>query len=215
LSRDYVPALGHRALTSLYDPVNALTMRESAWRGPVTERIADLVGDAGTIVDIGAGTGSFAVEIARRIPGAEVIAVDGDPEVIEIGRRKTGDLGVVWKQGLADALPVDDGSVDLCLISLVLHHLDRDDKQSAIVEAERVLRPGGSLIVADWGRPSAISRPGFLALRLLDGFGNTAEHFRGEIPSMIEAGGFGQVERFGRVDTIWGTVELLRAGQAS
>lgn len=211
MSRDYVPALGLRGLTSLYDPINALTMRESAWRGPVGEAIAETVGDGGTVVDIGAGTGSFAAGIARRVPGAAVIAVDGDPTVIEIGRRKTGDRSVTWKLGLADALPLAADSADVCLISLVLHHLDRKGKEKALDEAARILRPGGTLIVADWGRPSLVSRPGFLALRVLDGFENTAEHERGEIPGMIRSRGFTGVTPFGRVSTVWGTLELLRS----
>ncbi|MBA3263990.1 MAG: hypothetical protein H0T69_16285 [Thermoleophilaceae bacterium] len=62
-------------------------------------------------------------------------------------------------------------------MSLLLHHLAPDAKRAALTDACRVLCPGGCLHVADWRRPhGALPRTGFLALRLLHGFGGTRAH---------------------------------------
>ncbi|MCB0829052.1 MAG: methyltransferase domain-containing protein [Solirubrobacterales bacterium] len=211
MSRDYVPAAGFRAFTRLYDPIMALTMREGVWRSLVADRLASRTGPDSTIVDVGAGTGTLALQVADRIPGVNLVAVDGDPAALDIGRGKDPESTIEWVEGQAEALPAEDRSADACVISLVLHHLKPATKAQALAEAKRVLKPGGKLIVADWGRPELVAAPGFLALRCLDGFPNTADHARGRLPTLIERGGFRDVRRFGRLNTIWGTIDLIEA----
>lgn len=214
MSRDYVPAAGFRKLTRHYDRLLGVSMREDTWRSPLLDRLADRITGESTVVDIGAGTGTLTIRIAGLVESPRVIAVDGDPEVMEIARRKPGASRIEWTLGKADDLPVESGVTTASVTSLVLHHLNDETKAAALREAHRILKPGGSHFIADWGRPDLIIRPGFLALRVFDGFENTAAHGRGEIPAMIELAGFESVEKFGRVNTVWGTVELLEARKA-
>jgi SAM-dependent methyltransferase len=204
----YVPAAGRRAFTALYDPVMAATMREGAWRPALVTRILEGLRPDGVIADVGAGTGTLAALLADARPGADVIAIDGDPDVLERAARK----GVRGRQGLADALPLAARSVDRVVMSLLLHHLDPEAKRAALAEARRVLARGGRLHIADWGRlADPLMRATFLGLQLLDGFAGTRDHVAGRLPGLIADSGFVGVTVDERYRTAWGTLELITA----
>jgi ubiquinone/menaquinone biosynthesis C-methylase UbiE len=212
----YVPAAGRAGLTRLYDPALALTMRERRWRPRLLDAVAAGLPHAGTVVDVGAGTGTFAIALARARPDVLVIGVDGDPQALEIARAKPGADRVEWREGLAGGLTTGDalaeGSADAVVMSLLLHHLTPDAKHTALVDARRALGARGWLHVADWGDPGdLLMRIAFTGLRLLDGFENTRAHADGELPAVIRAAGFDGVERHARLRTAWGRLELLRA----
>ena len=210
----YVPAAGRQAFTRLYDPVVALTMRESAWRPLLVERAAANLPDGGVVLDVGTGTGALALRIARRRPDARVVAVDGDERVLAIARGKPGADAVEWRTGLAGRLPLEDAEADAAVLSLVLHHLTPEARRAALADLLRVLRPGGTLHVADWGRPRGwLPRLGFAALRLLDGRENTREHAEGRLAAMLAEAGFESVTLTRRLWTTWGTLELLTAAR--
>src|SRR5436190_4829676 len=86
----YVPAAGRAWLTRLYDPVVALTTREQRFRGLLAERLLATLPDEGVVVDVGSGTGTFAIAVAAQRSAATVIGVDGDDEVLAIARAKPG-----------------------------------------------------------------------------------------------------------------------------
>jgi SAM-dependent methyltransferase len=204
----YVPAAGRRALTALYDPAMALTMREGTWRPVFADQILHGLKPDGVVVDVGAGTGTLAARLADLRPEADVIAIDGDPEVLARAARK----GVRCREGLADALPLADHSADRVVFSLLLHHLEPDGKRAALAEARRVLRAGGRVHVADWGPPhDPLMRATFFGLQLLDGFANTRDHAAGRLPDLIAAAGFAGVAVGERYRTVWGSLELLTA----
>ena len=204
----YVPAAGRRAFTALYDPVMAATMREGTWRPVLVDRILEGLRPDGVIADVGAGTGTLAALLADARPDADVVAIDGDPEVLERAARK----GVRGREGLAGDLPLADRSTDRVVMSLLLHHLEPDAKRAALGEARRVLKPGGRLHVADWGRAAdPLMRLTFLSLQLLDGFAGTRDHVAGRLPGLIAESGFGSVAVGERYRTAWGTLELITA----
>ena len=207
-----MPAAGRAAFTGLYDLAMAVTMRERRWRGPLVEGVSEVLDPRATVIDVGAGTGTLALAIASRRPDARVVAVDGDSNALARARTKPGSEQVEWQEGLAGKITMPSVSAGVVVMSLLLHHLERRDKVAALREAHRLLRPGGYLLVADWGRPaSPIARAGFLALRALDGLSNTADHAAGRIADLIGAGGFERPVTDLRLSTIWGTLELLRA----
>lgn len=206
-----MPAAGRAAFTRLYDPVVSATLREGAWRGVV----ADLP-DRGVVVDVGCGTGEQALVLAALAGDAgSVIAVDGDPAVLEIARSKAGAPAVDWRVGLADALPVEAASADAVVMTLLLHHLDATAKRAALAEAVRVLRPGGYLSVADWGTPrGVVPALGARALRALDGSAGLDDHLAGRLPAYIAAASFTAPRLRARLATVWGTLEILGAERA-
>ena len=90
-------------------------------------------------------------------------------------------------------LPVSPGPVSFQACSfhrvvscLVFHHLRRADKLAALKECARVLRPGGEIHIAGWGRPDATAlRAGFLLTQLLDGFKTMTDYERGRLPDFV------------------------------
>jgi ubiquinone/menaquinone biosynthesis C-methylase UbiE len=211
----YVPAARWRAFTRLYDPVLASTMRERRFRALMLGRVDADLPENGAALDLGCGTGTFALALAAQRPDACVAAVDGDPEILAVARAKPGASAVEWHEGLAQQVPAADESVDVVTISLVLHHLLPQDKRKALAEAKRILKPSGRLHVADWGPPADPLMSGlFYVAQAIDGFDRTADHRAGRLPTFIAEAGFGEVERYGALRTAFGSLELLTAPEA-
>jgi SAM-dependent methyltransferase len=103
-----------------------------------------------TAVDLGSGTGSLSLPLARA--GARVTAVDVSPEMIERLQDKVRGEGIDGVVGVVAALEgfgLAADSVDLVVSNYALHHLRDRDKQELVQAAARWLRPGGRLVVGD------------------------------------------------------------------
>jgi SAM-dependent methyltransferase len=206
----YVPAAGIDALTGVYDVGVRLTMREGRWRRLIVDEIAAV--EPRVVVDVGCGTGTLTIAAAEEMQEARVVGLDGDRKVLDLARRKGGSERVEWVEGLADELPFGDGEVDALMTSLVFHHLPLGIKRAALVEARRVLRPGGRLVVADWGRPQdPVMSVAFIVLQCLDGFANTGDNRRGLVPELITEAGFEGLRVLRRLRTVGGTFEVMAA----
>jgi ubiquinone/menaquinone biosynthesis C-methylase UbiE len=212
----YIPATRWRIFTRLYDPVLALAVRERRFRGLMGQRVVVDLPEGGTAVDVGCGTGTFAIALASQRGDARVIGVDGDSEILALARDKPGADAVEWHEGLAQGLPPADRSADVVTMSLVLHHLLPEDKRRALAEARRILKPGGRLHVADWGRPrDPLIGALFFVSQAIDGFDRTRDHRAGRLPRFIAEAGFGDVERYGCFRTVAGSLDLLTARVAT
>jgi ubiquinone/menaquinone biosynthesis C-methylase UbiE len=211
----YVPAAGFAALTRFYDPILKLTSREDAFRSRLLEAVTRALPDGGAVLDVGCGTGTFAIRLAAARPDARVVGLDGDPAALGIARAKRGAARIDWREGLAGALPLEDSSADAITMSLVLHHLTRDAKAAALAEAHRVLRPGGLLHVADWGKPhDPLMRAAFFGLQLVDGFATTRDHASGALPGIVAAAGFTSAPPLARLRTVFGSLYLTTSARA-
>lgn len=209
---DYVPAAGWKSLTRLYDPIVATTMREQLFRAQLAASVAADLPSGGTVVDVGCGTGTFAIAFAAQHPNAQLIGVDGDPSILELARRKPGAAAVDWREGLADDLPLDDTSADAATMSLMLHHLLPAAKHAALAEARRVLRPDSRLHIADFARPhDLLMRTAFTAIQIADGFAQTRDHAAGRLPQIVADAGFRTVTSRSRIRTVFGSLEILAA----
>ncbi|ACY49450.1 arsenite methyltransferase [Rhodothermus marinus] len=104
-----------------------------------------------TVLDLGAGAGRDCLLAARQVgPEGRVIGIDLTPEMVALARenaRKMGVTNVIFREGDITALPLPDASVDVVLSNCAINLVP--DKARAFVEAFRVLRPGGLLLVAD------------------------------------------------------------------
>ena len=206
----YVPAAGIDALTGVYDVGVRLTMREGRWRRLIVDEIATV--DPNVVLDVGCGTGTLTIAAAEDLPRARVVGLDGDRKVLDLARRKAGSERVEWIEGLADELPFADGEVDAFVTTLVFHHLPLGIKKAVLAEARRVLRPGGRLVVGDWGRPQdPVMSVAFLALQCLDGFANTGDNRRGLVPQLITEAGYDGLRVLRRLRTVAGTFEVMAA----
>jgi arsenite methyltransferase len=106
-------------------------------------------GDA--VLDIGCGAGVDTLVAARLVqPGGRVVGLDLTPAMLEQARAhlsRVGAAGVTFQTGEAEALPFPDNDFD-AVISNGVFNLALD-KEKALLEAHRVLKPGGRLMVAD------------------------------------------------------------------
>ncbi|MBP6508155.1 MAG: class I SAM-dependent methyltransferase [Opitutaceae bacterium] len=208
----YIPALSYSFLTRWYDGVVRWTTREAAFRKALLAQVAPKVGHR--ILDVGCGTGSFAVQLKLAAPGAEVTGLDGDANVLAIARNKAqrAGLDLVWVQSSALLLPLPEARFHAVVSSLFFHHLDLESKRRALAEIGRVLEPGGELHIADWGRPGdPLMRAAFLSVQFLDGFKTTRDSVAGRLPELIAQAGFVGVEETKRMATPCGSLSLYRA----
>ena len=99
-----------------------------------------------TVGDLGCGTGPVSAALAPFV--ARVIAVDASAAMLQAARKRLQHLdNIDLRRGELEALPIDDGRLDLATIMLVLHHVPAPAE--AIGEVARVLKPGGRLVVVD------------------------------------------------------------------
>jgi ubiquinone/menaquinone biosynthesis C-methylase UbiE len=123
-------------------------MREAFFSDTVRQRaisVADV--QPGTIAaDIGAGSGFITEGLIES--GVRVIAVDQSEAMLSEMQSKFSDHpSVEYRQGRAEALPIEDETVDYVFANMYLHHVDSPPQ--AIGEMVRVLRPGGRLVITD------------------------------------------------------------------
>lgn len=207
----FIPALGADWLTPLYDTVVRFTGERAFKRRLVA---AARIAARHDVLDLGCGTGTLALLVKRTCPGARVVGLDIDPRILAIARRKIerAHLDIELRQGSATAPPFPPASFDRVLTTLMLHHLTTAQKREALASARQLLRPGGELHVADWGRPhNALMRVAALKIRLVDGVKATEANLRGELPALIGASGFGDVAETERRMTPFGTLAFIRA----
>jgi ubiquinone/menaquinone biosynthesis C-methylase UbiE len=159
--RHFLPGMGKPWLLPLYDPLTRV-LGARAVHARLLEQAAPREGDA--LLEIGCGTANLLLMAARRAPGVTLTGLDPDAAALARARRKAARAGVplALDAGFADRLPYADGSFTRVLSSLMLHHLEPEDRLGALREARRVLRPGGSLHVADFGGAASAAGGGLL-----------------------------------------------------
>jgi ubiquinone/menaquinone biosynthesis C-methylase UbiE len=107
-----------------------------------------------SVLDVGCGTGSLAVAAKDKVgPAGAVYGVDASPEMIARATKKARNVGidVTFKNSFAQSLPFQDGTIDAVLSTVMLHHLPRPARKELALEIRRVLRPGGRLLLIDFG----------------------------------------------------------------
>ncbi|MEB3034434.1 class I SAM-dependent methyltransferase [[Mycobacterium] nativiensis] len=212
----FTPALGRLAPARffdarLFDAVVALT-RERLWRGLTIMHLAPKPEDA--ILDVGCGTGSLALLAARVEPQAKVAGLDPDPEILAVARGKDPDARVRWLTGMGDALVDSVGaeSMDAVMSSLVLHQCPLAVKSAILESMFAVLRPGGRLVIADYGlQRTPLMRLTFRFVQFADGKTDTQPNADGVLPELISAAGFTDVREAEVVPTITGSLSIYVA----
>ena len=113
-------------------------------------RIVEAIGGSGRsrVLDVACGPGIVTAALAAR--ALEVVALDLTPQMLEKARERCGKAGrtnVLFKEGSATALPFADASFDAVITRLSFHHFL--EPYAALKEMLRVLRPGGTVAIAD------------------------------------------------------------------
>lgn len=207
----YVPALSYDWLTPFYDAVIRWTMPELRIKRQLIRQLQ--IRKNYRVLDLGCGTATLTLLIKKTHSDASIAGIDGDPKILEVARRKAKEQGldVSFDEGMAFDLPYSDASCDRIVSSLVFHHMTRDNKIRTLSEAHRVLRPGGELHIADFGKPqNALMTIASLPWRVIDRK-TMADNVKGLMPELIRSAGFVEVHESARYMTAFGTLSLHSA----
>jgi trans-aconitate 2-methyltransferase len=115
------------------------------WGSNVLDRLP-LRGDE-TVLDAGCGSGRVTEQLADRLPGGHVVALDASPSMVDAARERLARFGDRVSYGVADLgreLPLDAASVDAILATATFHWVP--DHAALFANLARVVRPGGRLV---------------------------------------------------------------------
>lgn len=109
-----------------------------------------------TVLDIAGGTGDLTAKFSRLVgPSGQVILADINDSMLKVGRDKLANLGIVGNvqcvQANAEELPFPDNTFDCITIAFGLRNVT--DKSKALASMQRVLKPGGRLLVLEFSKP--------------------------------------------------------------
>jgi ubiquinone/menaquinone biosynthesis C-methylase UbiE len=206
--RTYIPAAGHDWLLPLYDPLQKWLLGDAAYRALVDQAHLQ---PGQRVLEIGCGTGNVVMLIKQLHARVDVVGLDPDPKALERAQRKTrrAGLSIQLDRGFADALPYAAESFDRVFSSLMFHHLTLDVKAGALREARRVLKPGGSLHVFDFG--GAHVRGNGLRARLFHRHDLMKDNTGDRIPALMRDSGFATAAEIADRSTLFGRVAYFRA----
>lgn len=211
-TESFTPALGYGWLTRFFDLAIRITMPETEFRRRTIEVVGPRAGE--TILNFGFGTGQNMVNVKRRFPDVKLYGLEIDPKVKAIAEKKLARANERVELRLYDGgvFPFEDDFFDKVVSSLVFHHLHAETKRSSLLELRRVLKPGGSLVICDFGKArNTLMRLGYGMVQLIDGFETTRDNVEGKLPAFMEEAGFRNVEEAGFINTSLGTFSYYKA----
>jgi demethylmenaquinone methyltransferase / 2-methoxy-6-polyprenyl-1,4-benzoquinol methylase len=132
--------------------------QDPRWRSFLVSRIP---ASATRLLDVASGTAAVAIELARRVPAREVIGLDQSVEMLDAGRARVAAAGlggrIDLREGRAESLPFGDAEFDALTFTYLLRYVD--DPAAALQELARVVRPGGTVAMLEFGVPRGVWRP--------------------------------------------------------
>ena len=136
-----------------YDRVGAVLSlgQDPRWRRFLVSRVPV---DGGHVLDVATGTGLVAERLLE--DGHRVTGLDQSPEMLALAGKRFADR-VELVEGSADALPSDDASFDHLTFTYLLRYVD--DPGAVLRELARVVRPGGTIAMLEFGLPRGLWRP--------------------------------------------------------
>lgn len=132
--------------------------QDPRWRSFLVSRIPP---DASRVLDVASGTAAVAIELARAEPSRTIAGIDQSNEMLAAGRERVERAGlserIELRKARAEALPFGDGEFDALTFTYLLRYVD--DVPATLRELVRVVRPGGTVAMLEFGLPRGAWRP--------------------------------------------------------
>lgn len=198
--QSFVPAAGYDWLLPFYDPVWKLMGGGSQLEAFIARAAIE---PGHKVLEIGCGTGNLTLLVKRSHPDAEIVGLDPDPKALARATAKAerAGLGIRFDPGFSQELPYPDASFDRVVSSFMFHHLDLETKEATLREVRRVLVPGGSLHLIDFGEHGH----GRLA-RLFHSNSQLRDSAEDRVLTLMREAGLGNPEELGHRAMLFGSV---------
>jgi demethylmenaquinone methyltransferase/2-methoxy-6-polyprenyl-1,4-benzoquinol methylase len=132
--------------------------QDPRWRRFLVSRIE--AGSDDEVLDVASGTAAVAIELARAT-GCRVVGLDQSAQMLAEGRRRVEGAGLSGRirlvEGSAERLPFEDGSFDGLTFTYLLRYVE--DPAATLRELARVVKPGGTIAMLEFGLPRGVWRP--------------------------------------------------------
>jgi len=132
--------------------------QDPRWRSFLVSRIP---ADAQRVLDVASGTAAVAIALVRADASRAVVGVDQSPEMLAAGSERVAHEGlseqIELREARAEDLPFADGEFDALTFTYLLRYVD--DVPATLGELARVVRPGGTVAMLEFGLPRGVWRP--------------------------------------------------------
>jgi len=163
------------------------------------------------VLDVATGTGNQALAFAAE--GCEVVGIDLSEKMIEVARNKNTYSSALFLVGDAAALPFEDGSFDISVVSFALHDMPRPMREEVLEEMIRVTTPGGTLLITDYELPAGLIHKFFIRF-ITPLYENkyVPDYFHYDLEGVMEAKG---IEIQGKRSVLMGVGKVLKGRLSS
>jgi len=131
--------------------------QDPRWRAFLVSRIP---ADATRVVDVASGTAAVSIALARAEAARTIVGIDQSTEMLAAGRARIEQaaLGsrIELREGRAEALPFADAEFDALTFTYLLRYVD--DPAATLRELARVVKPGGTIAMQEFGLPRGVWR---------------------------------------------------------
>lgn len=179
------------AIAPRYDLLNrVLSMGiDQRWRSQAIQLLEEI--EPRRILDVATGTADLAIKALKLNP-EKVVGVDISEEMLRFGRQKVEEIGeqnrIELKRGDSERLPFSDNQFDAALVAFGVRNFE--DLNKGLAEINRVLRPGGRLVVLEFSRPRAFpvkQAYGFYSRHILPRIGGAVSGDKGAYEYLPES----------------------------
>lgn len=138
-----------------YDLLNRLLSLgiDTIWRKKAIALLKEK--DPQMVLDVATGTADLALETARQLNAEQIIGVDISTQMLEIGREKVAKKGLTkvihLREGDSENLPFPNNTFDAITVAFGVRNFE--DLERGLAEMQRVLKPGGQLVVLEFSKP--------------------------------------------------------------